>query len=65
MSFVVELEKCRGVGVVVLQMKIVDFGLRRCVTAVLADIHLCKSNDLQEVSSIALMFSLTFDLLCL
>jgi len=40
MSFVVELEKCRGVGVVVLQMKIVDFGLRRCVAAVLADIHL-------------------------
>ena len=42
MSLVVELEKGRGVGMVVLQVKIVDFGFRRCVPAVFADIHLCK-----------------------
>jgi hypothetical protein len=39
-SLVVELEKGRGVGVVVLQVEIVDFGFRCRVTAVFADVHL-------------------------
>lgn len=40
MSLVVELEKGRRIGVVVLQVEIVDFGFRRRVPAVFADIHL-------------------------
>ena len=42
MSLVVELEEGGGVGVVVLQVEIVDFGFRGRVPAVFADVHLCK-----------------------
>jgi len=40
MSLVVELEEGGGVGVVVLQVEIVDFGFRCRVPAVFADVHL-------------------------
>jgi hypothetical protein len=40
MSLVVKLEKCRGVGVVFLQMEIVNLGLWSCVTTIFAYVHL-------------------------
>ena len=40
MSLVVKLEQCRGVGVVLLQVKVVDLRLGGGVAAVLAHVHL-------------------------
>jgi hypothetical protein len=43
MTFVVELEKCRGVRMVFFQMQVVDFWLGCGVSAVFANIHLGSS----------------------
>jgi len=40
MSLVIKLEKCRGVGMVLLEVKVVDLWLRGGVPAVLAHVHL-------------------------
>ena len=48
---------------VVLQVEIVDFGLRSCVPAVFANVHLGEKKF--ECNYLRGLFSLTFDLLCL
>lgn len=39
-SLVVELEQRRGVGMLILQVYVVNFGLARCVTAFFTHVHL-------------------------
>ena len=53
MSLVVELKEGRWVGMVVLQVEIVDFGLCSCVPAVFANVHLGEKsfNAICEVCS--------------
>ena len=40
MPLVVELEECRGVGMLLLEVEVVELGLLCCVAAVLTDINL-------------------------
>lgn len=43
MAFVVELKQGRTVGMVLLQVNIMDFGFIRCVSTLLANVHLLSA----------------------
>ena len=51
MSLVIKLEKCRGVWMVLLEVKVVDLWLRGGVPAVLAHVHLNTTSVKKQFSS--------------
>ena len=64
---VVELEERRRIGVLLLQVEVVELGLLCRVAAVFADVHLCKWSSCYLCVNHFVMHlcCLTFDLLCL
>ena len=62
---VVELEECRGVGMLLLEVEVVELGLLCRVAAVLAHINLFDGQMVTYLFGRLQISRLTFDLLCL